>query len=162
MSNSTNDRKAVVGFLRIMVVLVAILLIILLIIIFFGIMGQNKDESLGKDDVLDVAEVTTEEEVDIASDQEPVPNGDAAGIDPDSWMADKKIYDPQMTDSTMHLVAADMNKFDDIIANSAGNDTSPALLPMLLCRRSRKRNPAPLARSRCSSYCELLFCPEQI
>ncbi|MCR5633470.1 MAG: serine hydrolase [Eubacterium sp.] len=124
MSNNANDRKAVVGFLRVMVVLVAILLVILLIIIFFGIMGQNKDESLGKDDVLDVSEVSSEEEVDTATEQEPVPNGDAAGIDPDSWMADKKIYDPQMTDSTMHLAAADMNKFDEIIANSAGNDTS--------------------------------------
>ena len=61
MSNNANDRKAVVGFLRVMVVLVAILLVILLIIIFFGIMGQNKDESLGKEDVLDVSEVSSDE-----------------------------------------------------------------------------------------------------
>jgi len=118
-------RKGLVIFLRVVLVLVIVALASLLIVIFIGLMNKTK-----KDDT--VAEVTTEfvteeettESHSLTDADEIVPNGDAAGIDPDSFMSDFTIYDPQATEDTIHLPHADMQKFQDTIANGSGNDTS--------------------------------------
>ena len=118
-------RKGLVLFLRVLLVLVIVALASLLIVIFIGLMNKTK-----KDDT--VAEVTTEfvteeettESHSLTDSDEIVPNGDAAGIDPDSFMADFTIYDPKATEDTIHLPHADMQKFQDTIANGSGNDTS--------------------------------------
>ena len=118
-------RKGLVIFLRVLLVLVIVALASLLIVIFIGLMNKTK-----KDDT--VAEVTTEfvteeettESHSLTDADEIVPNGDAAGIDPDSFMSDFTIYDPQATEDTIHLPHADMQKFQDTIANGSGNDTS--------------------------------------
>ena len=118
-------RKGLVIFLRVLLVLVIVALASLLIVIFIGLMNKTK-----KDDT--VAEITTEfvteeettESHSLTDSDEIVPNGDAAGIDPDSFMADFTIYDPKATEDTIHLPHADMQKFQDTIANGSGNDTS--------------------------------------
>ncbi len=118
-------RKGLVIFLRVLLVLVIVALASLLIVIFIGLMNKTKNDDT-------VAEVTTEfvteeettESHSLTDSDEIVPNGDAAGIDPDSFMADFTIYDPKATEDTIHLPHADMQKFQDTIANGSGNDTS--------------------------------------
>lgn len=131
MSSNNNEtsgaKKALITILKIFAGFGVLALVGVLVAIFFGIMGKSKQMTdATTEEVTTVAEVTTEATtVDATvSDADIVPNGDAAGIDEDSWMADKIIYDPVSTDNTIHLPHADMQKFQDVIADSDGSDSA--------------------------------------
>ena len=121
-------RRRKVFILRILSVLIALILVTILGIIFFKIMFDKKERDKKAVEEKTTAAATTEE---VASsgqaeiDEEEIePNGDAAPIDEDSWMAGKTIYNPVTTDSTIHLPKADLEAFDQVISDSAGHDSS--------------------------------------
>ena len=121
-------RRRKVFILRILSVLIALILVTILGIIFFKIMFDKKERDKKAVEEKTTAAATTEE---VASsgqaeiDEEEIePNGDAAPIDEDSWMAGKTIYNPVATDSTIHLPKADLEAFDQVISDSAGHDSS--------------------------------------
>ena len=122
-------RKGLVIFLRVLLVVVVLALASLLVVIFIGLMSKTKKDDTAEEVTTEfVTEAETEEVTHSFTDalevDGVVPNGDAAGIDPDSFMADFTIYDPKSTEDTIHLPHADMQKFQDVIANGSGNDTS--------------------------------------
>ena len=126
-------RKGLVIFLRVLLVVVVVALASLLVVIFIGLMSKTKKDDTAEEVTTEfVTEAETEEVTHSFTDalevDGVVPNGDAAGIDPDSFMADFTIYDPKSTEDTIHLPHADMQKFQDVIANGSGNDTSSEMM----------------------------------
>lgn len=120
-----NGRQGLIVFLRILVVLVIIALLAVLVTIFLGLMGRkNKDDSsVDNQDIINNEDIATSLDA-VATPEEPVANGDAAGIEPDSWMSDKRLLNPASTDATIHLPQADMAAFDAIIKASEENSVS--------------------------------------
>ncbi len=133
MSSDNNNEvsggnRGLMIFLRVAVVLVIVALVAVLVAIYIGIMGKHEQAVQATTEAPTVAEEVTTEAPAAATasdtDMAVVPNGDAAVIDEDSWMAGKTIYHPVSTNNTIHLPHADMQAFQDVIANSEGNDTS--------------------------------------
>ncbi len=121
-------RKRKVFILRILSVFISLILLTILGIIFVKIMFDKKERDKKTTEEQTTLAETTEDtatsghaEVD---ESEIEPNGDAVPVDEDSWMAGKTIYNPVATDSTIHLPKADLEAFDQVIADSAGHDTS--------------------------------------
>ena len=121
-------REKTVFWLRILCIFVAVTILAIFSIICVKLMSDRteKTKAAMEKETATVAVSEENEKTDKATvDEAEVEfNGDAVVIDPDSWMADKTIYDPVATDSTIHLQKADMEGFDQVIANDAGNDTS--------------------------------------
>ena len=125
------QRRKTVFMLRILCVVVALVLVAILGIIFVKLMSDRQEKTKkdkAKTEVTtQVSETTTQSETteyQTVDESEVEFNGDAVVIDPDSWMADKKIYNPVSTDSTIHLPKADLEGFNQVIADEAGHDTS--------------------------------------
>ena len=121
-------RAKTVFWLRILCVIVAVALIAILGLIFVKVMfdRDEKNKAAKEKETATTAVVEKEEkEPDKATvdEAEVVFNGDDY-IDPNSWMAHVKIYDPVATDNTIHLQKADLENFNQVIADDAGHDTS--------------------------------------
>ncbi len=113
-----------ISLLKVLMVIVVIALICLFGVIFYNIF--HKKDKTDDEPVIPPSNVTTATDATplIPDTTEIVPNGDAAEIPEESWMTGKTIYNPQITDKTIHLPVADLSLFDQEIQNEDGSDTS--------------------------------------
>lgn len=115
-------------FLRILLVVVIFAILGLFFIIFMAIFNKvsgkpSLDEEIAST-IAATEEPTTEEEINL-DDYVIASNGDAAEVvEIPGWLQGKTLYDPQMTDETIHLPSADLSVFNQVIEDEVGNDAS--------------------------------------
>ena len=129
MSKKKNKNNVVlVMFLRILLVVVIFAIIVLFFIIAMAVFNKvtgkpSLDEQVASTKAT-TEEITTEEDIDL-EDYVIASNGDAAEeVVIPGWLQGKTLYDPQMTDDTIHLPSADMSVFNQVIEDEEGNDAS--------------------------------------
>ena len=127
MSEHSDSKKGLVIFLRVLVVFVVLALIFIFALIFFGLMNKTSKKAEDEKEPIDnLIASSTNATADEAEEEEPVANGDAAGVEQETWMTGLKIYNPSPTESTIHLPQADMSSFQAIIEASAEENAAAA------------------------------------
>ena len=132
MSKNKNSKSGLITFLGILLVVVVLTIIAIAGVLFIKLMGVKKQRDATETDAVAEEELQTTEDTQSLEDEiEDITgldikmNGDAAEVPKESWFYDKKIYNPQMTSSTIILPEADLSVFKKAQEEEAAEEEKP-------------------------------------